>query len=151
MKNEQLQEIWKQYKAAGNPMPAATIDVARWAIRNKLWKQEQAQSIRQCAEEMSRALREEYRTDRKGRRYRAKLCFRNRQKWLWDDIDSISRGHAERGFAHRRKSIVGDCHQLKIDVDHFNDVHPNEEPIQVYFDFTDDLEERKIGEDMAAF
>lgn len=123
MKNEQLQDIWKQYEAAGNPVPAASIDIARWAVRNGLWRQGRSEQIKICAEELSRALREEYRTDNKGRRYRAKLCVRNKQRWLWDDMDRTSRSFAERAFAQRRKQIVGDCHQLKIDVDHFNDAH----------------------------
>ena len=42
-------------------------------------------------------------------------------------------------FGQRRKQIVGDCHQLKIDVDHYNGIHPEEMPIQMVFNFTEDL------------
>jgi hypothetical protein len=44
-------------------------------------------------------------------------------------------------FQQRRQGIVGDCRQLKTDVDSYNDAHPREEPIQMIFDFTMDLAE----------
>jgi hypothetical protein len=47
----------------------------------------------------------------------------------------------ERAFAQRRKQIVGDCAQLKTDVDHYNEAHSDEQPIQMVFDFRDDLAE----------
>ncbi len=47
----------------------------------------------------------------------------------------------EIAFQQRRQQIVGDCRQLKTDVDSFND---NGEPgptIQMVFDFSEDLAE----------
>ena len=44
-------------------------------------------------------------------------------------------------FQSRRRQIVGDCHQLKIDVDSFNDNRSSLEPIQMNFNFIRDLEE----------
>ncbi len=56
----------------------------------------------------------------------------------------------------RRKSISDDCFQIKQDVDHFNDEHPDEEPILMIIDFTDDVAEMEAaarqdtGDDEAA-
>jgi hypothetical protein len=47
----------------------------------------------------------------------------------------------ELAFAQRRQQIVGDCRQLKTDVDSYNDRHPSERAIQLVFDFTNDLAE----------
>lgn len=47
----------------------------------------------------------------------------------------------ERAFQLRRRQIVGDCKQLKTDVDSFNDNHPAEKPIQLLLDFADDVAE----------
>jgi hypothetical protein len=47
----------------------------------------------------------------------------------------------ELAFAQRRQQILGDCHQLKMDVDSYNDGHADETPIQMVFDFTNDLAE----------
>jgi hypothetical protein len=44
----------------------------------------------------------------------------------------------------RRRQIVGDCQQLKNDVDHFNDCHASEQPIRTLFDFTDDVSEGSL-------
>ena len=46
-------------------------------------------------------------------------------------------------FAQRRQQIVGDCHRLKIDVDSYNENRSPEQPIQMVFDFSDDLAELK--------
>lgn len=40
----------------------------------------------------------------------------------------------------RRQQMVGDAFQLALDADHWNNVHSNEEPIQIQMDFTDDVE-----------
>jgi hypothetical protein len=53
-------------------------------------------------------------------------------------------------FQHRRKGIVGDCRQMKVDVDSFNDAHPESEQIEIVFDFTVDLAELEAAEDEAA-
>jgi hypothetical protein len=43
--------------------------------------------------------------------------------------------------ANRRNQILGECHQLKNDVESYNERRCPEEPIQVEFNFTVDLEE----------
>ena len=145
--NEQLQKIWHEYERAGNSLPASPRDVARWAIDTKRWLPRPTDIISQCAEELARAAREEYRTDPYGRRYRALHAVRSKQGSLWADIDTAPRKHMEKAFAQRRKQIVGDCHQLKVDVDHYNRVEPNKEPIQLILDFTDDVAEIEAMED----
>ncbi len=52
----------------------------------------------------------------------------------------------EKAFAQRRRQIVGDSYQLRLDVDHYNDSHPEEPKIQLILDFTDDVEERIVAE-----
>ena len=153
---EQLQKIWRLYEEAGMPTPATARDVAAWAIDRQLWEPRTADIISQCADDLARAFREEYRTDSRGRRYRTKHAVRitrgGIQYSLWADIDSAPRGHMERAFAQRRQQIVGDCHQLRIDVDVYNDGHSEDVPIQLILDFTRDVEELllNLNEDKAA-
>ena len=52
----------------------------------------------------------------------------------------------QKAFAQRRKQIVGDCRQLKVDMDYYNDTHPGDDPIQISFDFHEDIEEIEILE-----
>jgi hypothetical protein len=51
------------------------------------------------------------------------------------------REHMEIAFKQRRNQVVGDCHQLKTDVDSFYDNRSPRNPIPMLFDFTDDLAE----------
>ncbi len=47
--------------------------------------------------------------------------------------------------AARRRQIVGDCVQVKVDVDHYNATHPTEEQIPLELNFTEDVAEALIA------
>jgi len=144
---QQLQDIFNDYEKAGMPMPATAKNVAAWAISNNRWKPKPADVIAQCAGDLAKALRDEYRTDKYGRRYRAKHAVRfkseddGKQHSFWADIDTAPRDHMQSAFAQRRKQVVGDCYQLKTDVDCYNDKNQKEEPINLILDFTEDVKE----------
>lgn len=142
---EQLQAIANKYMRAGMPWPATTKQIASWAIDEGLWRPYPIDLINQCAEQLSRAMREEYITDPQGRSVRAKHAARieqdGEQLVLWADIRTAPRRHMEIAFQQRRQQIVGDCRQLKADVDSYNDNRSADGPIQMTFDFTVDIEE----------
>jgi hypothetical protein len=145
-KSEQGQYIVQKYRRAGNKWPATTREIATWAIDARLWAPQPSAVIGQCAEELSRALRDEYVTDPQGRRIRTKHAAtyttdEGEQFVLWDDIRTAPPAHLSRAFQQRRQQILGDCKQLKSDVDSFNQNRQPSEPIQIVFDFTLDLEE----------
>lgn len=145
---EQLQKIVADYRSAGQPWPATSSEMAAWAISEGKWHPQHGAMIKKCAEELSGAMREEYVTDPQGRRVRAKHVARfgegSAQVPLWEDIRSASREHMETAFQQRRQQILGDCKQLKTDVDSYNDNYNSSIPIQMIFDFTDDLEEIEL-------
>lgn len=150
-RNEQLRNIGRLYEEAGMPTPASTRDIAEWAIAHGFYDPRPIDLVAQCADELSKAFREEYRRDRHGRRYRAKHAVTiqlqgGAQLTLWADFDTAPREHMEMAFAQRRQQIVGDCHQLKVDVDCYNDVHSIEEPLQFVLDFTMDIMEIEAAE-----
>lgn len=151
--SEQMQKIWAQYESSGMPVPATKHEVAAWAVHNGLWKPRPVDVITQCANDLAKALREEYKTDIKGRRVRTKHVVKTKedgkQLYLWADIDSAPRDHMVKAFSQRRKQVVGDCHQLKTDVDYYNDKNESVAPIQVVLDFTDDVAEMQHLEAMA--
>src|SRR4051794_1038150 len=99
---EQLQKLWTLYEDDGQPTPATSHDVAAWAVRQRLWHPRPSDIIDQCAEDLSRALREEYITDAKGRRVRAKHAARvtcdGKQYSFWADIRTAPRSHMELAF-----------------------------------------------------
>ena len=65
---------------------------------------------------------------------------------LWDDIRTASHEHLKIAFQQRRQGIVGDCHRLSVDVGSYNDNRAPEQPIQMSWDFTNDLAEMEMAE-----
>ena len=90
-------------------------------------------------------MREEYITDPQGRRIRAKHAAKRerdgRQGVFWEDMRTASHEHMEVAFQQRRQQIVGDCRQLKADLDSYNENYNLGESLQMVFDFTNDLAE----------
>jgi hypothetical protein len=151
---KQMQRIVDEYRLAGLPWPTSAKSIADWAITTGRWELPESAIRRRCADDIAAAMREEYMTDRKGRRVRllhpAPISTEGQMEMVWDDIRTASRDHMQMSFQHRRRGIVGDCRQLKVDVDSYNDSHVEDEPIQVVFDFTMDLAELEAAEDEAA-
>lgn len=143
--NEQLQSIVNRYMKSGETWPTSTRTIAAWAIRQGYWQAQPKDLIDQCADQLSRAMREEYIRDPQGRVVRAKHAVRvhggPKNLTLWADIRTASPKHMRTAFQQRRMQIVGDCKQLKADVDSYNENANPGQPIQMIFDFTRDLEE----------
>jgi hypothetical protein len=148
--SEQLREIAELYRRSQQPWPATARQIAVWAINNGHYRAHHSKIVAKAAEEFASAMRVDYYTDPQGRRVRAlhvaRVVARNAdgarsQRMLWDDIRHASRDFMERAFQLRRRQIVGDCKQLKTDVDSFNDNRPDVRPIQLLLDFSDDVAE----------
>jgi len=124
--------------------------VAEWAYKNGLHKPSVRTIVDAIAADISQVFREEYRTDESGQRYRAKHAVRSKTNGksmsLWADIDDdrAPRNHFVRSFSQRRQQIVGDCFQLKTDVDVYNAKDTTQKPIQIPLDFTYDVEELQL-------
>jgi hypothetical protein len=145
---EQNQRIVQRYRETAQPWPAKSVDIARWAIDHKLWEIHPNAVIRQCADQLASAMREEFFTDPQGRRVRllhaAPYPKNGRQYLLWDDMRTAPHKHMRMAFQQRRQQIVMDCHQLKTDADSYNENYNKEAPIQMIFDFDMDLAELEI-------
>ncbi|WP_224244219.1 hypothetical protein [Hyalangium gracile] len=148
-KAEMRQRILREYKAAHPGRTPTAQEVAEWAVKKGLEpKPVPVDPMAKLAEEYSKAFREEHRRDpRTGRTYRANhavtVAKDGKQYTIWGDIDEEPRAFMEKAFKQRREQVVGDLLQLTLDCDHYNATHPEEEPIQLPLDFTDDVAERK--------
>jgi len=148
----QLKSLIEQYKKDNPDTLTDPHELASWAYHNGLIKPYSKTIIDVIASDISQVFREEYRTDKLGRRYRAKHAVKskknNRNMSLWADIDdeNVPCEHFVKSFAQRRQQIVGDCLQLKTDVDVYNDKHAENknDQIQLVLDFTNDVEELQI-------
>jgi hypothetical protein len=154
-KKKQWLKVVEGYRQSGQAWPAAAVDIAEWAVKNKKFDLRTPTLVRVASREIAQAMGEEYVTDAKGRRVRAKHPARVKRDgepiMLWDDIRTAPRAHMVMAFNYRRNHIVSECRQVKTDVDSYNDLHPKEQPIQMVLDFTEDVAELEalngFGED----
>jgi len=151
-KTEFLQQLVEQYRAAGEEWPATTKQIATWAIRSRLWQPPTKNLVTQCAAEIAAAMRQEFFTDPQGRRVRAKHPYvaqaelsdgTYEQLYLWIDVhdETAKPDEIEMAFQYGRRLIVGDCKQLKTDVDSYNDNNTLGHYVEIDFNFEPDLEE----------
>ena len=105
--------------------------------------------IERLAKEFSAAAREETRQDGKtGRAYRVYHAYpdgNGGQGMLWIDIDQAPRNKMVKSTVMRREQVVGDMMQLYLDLDHWNRVNSDEDPIVLITDVTEDIAERLAG------
>ncbi len=146
---ELLQNLWREYEEVHDHAPASARSAVDWAVRERGLALPYVDPRDVLAEQMSRALREEYATDAQGRRYRVNHAIRvtkdGVQHTFWGVMGFAPRGHMERAFTQRREQVIGDLVQLQIDVEVYNDKNPKERPIQLVLDFNDDVDERRAG------
>lgn len=72
------------------------------------------------------------------------------RQMVWGDIRTATREHMAVAFQLRRQHILGECRQLKADVDSFNENRALSEPIQLVLDFTEDVAEMEAIRGLAA-
>lgn len=146
--NDVIQRYADEYFAEGNRETATAKEIAIWLIQTGRWEPPHDLMLRQCREDVARALREHYIADNSGRPVRAKHVARivedGRQRHLWADIRTATHKFMHSALQQRREQIVGDCVQLKRDMDFFNEIRPDGPEVQLVFDFTDDLEEAEF-------
>lgn len=151
-KRNQMLGLIRLYKSEIGVAAVDMHEVARFAIRRGWGLPPPSSPLDRLAAEFSHAAREEIRYDAKtGRPYRANhaIPYRkdDRQLYLWVDIDEAPRAPMLKSLINRREQIVGDVVQLTFDAEHWNSIHPTEEPIVMPTDFSDDVEWRKNSED----
>lgn len=73
---EKMQALFRQYQDEFGSQPVDPHEVAEWAIDRGLWEPRPSDIRDRCARDLTDALRQEYRTDAKGRSYRAKHAVR---------------------------------------------------------------------------
>jgi hypothetical protein len=147
---ENMLRIWDRYCKEVSAEPADLRELGSWAISKGLWAPRPVDMNAGFARDMADVLREQVRTDKDGREYRAFIPAKGSGKdgaplFKWADIDLAPRSHVEKGAQSERRQIANDCFALAMKVEHYNATHPKEEPIQVPFNFGEDIEEMKIA------
>jgi len=148
---EMLQHYADEYFEETGKEEATSMELAVWAVKTFRWEPPSDLVLRKCREDFSRAMREQHIKDDQGQPVRAKHAARRivdqKQRTFWADIRRAPRAHMLTAFQQRREQIVGDCRQLDRDAAYYNKLHPENEPIQLVFDFTEDVEEGRFAVD----
>lgn len=144
---EHMQQLWRLYEAEHDHLPASAREVVEWAVSERKLVPPRIDPLDILAGQMASALREEYATDANGNRYRVNHAVRitknGVQTTFWGIMGFAPQNHMRTAFTQRREQIVGDCVQLSIDVEVYNSMNPQNPPIQMVFDFTEDIAERR--------
>lgn len=148
-KNQEIQRIIKLYRDRTGESQIDMHKVVAFAVKELGYPlPEPVQPIDILAKKFSVAAREETNIDAKtGRPYRVNHAVTEwqggKQLTFWIDIDRAPRKLVVKSFMRRREQMVGDAYQLTLDLDHWNSINPQEEPVFIPLDLTEDVEERK--------
>jgi hypothetical protein len=147
--NEKLQKYKDEYVKETEQERYTTIDLARWAMSTGRWEPPPDLALRKCREDFANALRTEYIEGDDGLPVRVnhavRECHGDRQRTFWSDIDKMPRDELGRSNTQKREQIVGECRQIDRDERYFNSHHPDEDPLAMLFDFTDDVIEGRYS------
>ena len=152
-KNQEMQRLIRLYKQETGETEVDMHQVALFAARVGWPLPRPTDPLDLLASQFSQAAREETKRDEQtGRPYRVNHAVPTMQtgrqlSYLWVDIDEAPRGPMVKSLIGRREQMVGDALQLDLDAEHWNNIHPEEQPIQLPLDFTDDVEWRKNAPD----
>jgi len=138
-KKEMLLRIRDEYRAEHENAPATAREMSEWAVSTGRYKLPPHATERKCAEELADAMAMDMMTVLGGRRVRTMHTWRSEQRNLWDHIDTISIPDFELSMAYQRNGALGIVKQMKIDLDYFNELHPDGPAVQVSFNFENDL------------
>ena len=70
-----------QYDSRRDHKPSSMKQAAAWAVADGLLQLSEVDPIDILADQMAQAVREEYKTDSEGRRYRCKPCRPSHKEW----------------------------------------------------------------------
>jgi hypothetical protein len=146
-KHQEMQRLIRHYKDVTKKTEVNMHDVAQFAAEKGWPLPRPIAALDRLAKGFSEAAREEIRHDKKtGKPYRANHAVTTgwgpKQLTLWIDIDEAPRKPMLKSLVQRREQMVGDGLQLTLDAMHWNTVNPNEEPIKLPLDLTDDVQWR---------
>lgn len=151
-KSQQKQRMIRLYKETRGITEVDMKEVAKFAAERGWPLPSPQDPLDRLAKEFTQAARDEIRYDQvTGKPYRANHAIPTTHEQLtfyrWIDIDEAPRAPIQKSLINRREQVVDDMVQLTLDAEHWNRIHPDEEPIEIPGDFTDDVEWRMNAPD----
>lgn len=143
---DDLSKIIQDYIIATGADEIDMNEVARWAIAEGKWTPPPYNPRKACAQQLSRAAREEYYTDPQEREVRKRHCYvfvepGGQKCWHWVDIQTAKPDAMHKSFQARRRQALGDVSQCNLDLLSFNDNNKYGAKLEMSFNFDADLAE----------
>jgi hypothetical protein len=142
-----LQELTQKYMVRFQVDSVDPLEVARWAIKEKLYFPRRMDPARLLRREIARALAAEYIVDPQGREVRGMIPVpvtneEGQLTWEWGRIYQATKDHFVLSQQVRRNGILAGCRQHKRDQDSYNDNNVHGVNVDsADYDFNKDLEE----------
>ena len=140
--NQEIQRLFRVYKKETGIQFVDPKAFAVW-LNEKGWELPTPQDpLALLAKKVQDALREETRRDSKtGREYKVNLSFNpgNGQGAFLVDVDEAERPVVLKCLVQRREQTAGDAYQIELIQEHWNNLHPTEEPLDLPHDYTMDV------------
>jgi hypothetical protein len=152
---QKIQEFIDEYRSTVNDAPVTSREIAYWLIDQNKCQPSLEESVNVLARHVSEALRTQYIISPNGQRVRRNHAVRyketlpdgsKRRLVLWQQMEFAPPNFMYESFQQRRAGVVDELWQLRQDVDYYNAYVNKAAPIQVVFDFREDMEERAMGD-----
>jgi hypothetical protein len=151
----QIQILIEEYsRNVAKGKPVNPREIAAWLLRTKKCAPSAEEAVTILARHVANAMRTQVVTTPEGWKVRRKHCVRYKetaadgskfQLPLWYDMEIAPPQFMLESFQQRRGSLAGGSWQLKKDVDYYNKTYNKAAPIQVHFDFTEDIADREAS------
>jgi hypothetical protein len=150
-KRQERQRFIRHYKETTGATEIDMHEVARFA-KKMGWKMPMPPSdidllAKQFADDAQAERKYDQETGKPYRVYHALPDSRQLNLFVYVDIDEATRNQMWKSAVNRREQMVSDGYNLLLDLDHWNRVNAEKEPINLPMDLTLDIEIRKAAED----
>jgi hypothetical protein len=144
---KQLLQIADDYRSETGLNEIDPLALAAWAQANNRADLPRQSVIRTLARAFSRAMREDYIEDDQGEPVRNRHAYKKgdgpKQQVMWFLMEEATPEKMRLSAGWRRRGIQAGCFQLDRDLDYFNKNYNLGEPLEVSYDFSQDVAERK--------
>jgi hypothetical protein len=157
--NKQLQQFIAEYlRDVKTEGPVTSREIAAWLLQEKKCQPTIEETVSVLARHVSEALRTKYIVAPNGQRVRQNHSVRyketlpdgsKRRLVLWYQMEFAPPNFMYESFQQRRAGVADELWQLKQDVDYYNAYINKAAPIQIVFDFREDMEEKGMSGDAA--
>lgn len=141
-----IERIVEPFRQAHGDGDFSLSDMAAWAIRNRLWSPSMKSQMAVLRGEISEAMQTAKR-EYNGMKVRQYHCVQRKLddgaiQTVWSHIDVATPEFMETSFARRRQGEASRCYQLHSDIVYWNEQKNAGRPVEMLFDFRDDIADR---------